>query len=381
VSLRVEFWSSVELGTFARGLMRALRAGGFEANHRFEVGESSYRMAQGALARAGVRWRSYVAYPVELYSSLHGDVAPDVVVVCTNTFYAPAVAVRAAARLGIPVVNWIFDLFPDVLVQGKTVREGGALQALLGRLTRWTFENAAGNVFLGRQLREHAELQYGQIPRSAVIPVGADGEAFRSDPPRARSKNRPLGILYCGNLGRMHDIETILELLRRRPAPPWTLEFRGHGAGFRRLAAAAAQAGTTGQVRFGASLGDAEWTDAMKGADIALVTLKPGAEGLVMPSKTYSAMVAGQAILAVCPLESELADTVRRHDAGWVVPPGDGERLAVLLDAVAARPEEVLRKRLNAFRAGHDVYDQTALMPLWTELLTSVSAARGKRGR
>jgi glycosyltransferase involved in cell wall biosynthesis len=361
--------------------MRALQTAGFEAQHRFEVGEGTYRMARGALARGGVRWRSYVSYPGALYRRLHGDAVPDVVVVCTNTFYAPAVAVRSAARLGIPVVNWIFDLFPDVLVEGKTIPDGGAFESLLGHLTRWTFRNAAANVFLGEKLRGHAEGQYGGIPRSAVIPVGADGEAFRTAAPRARPAGAPLRILYCGNLGRMHDTETVLGLIRRSSAPPWTLEFRGHGAGFRRLAAAAAQAGTAEQVRFGASLGDAEWTEAMKAADIALVTLKPGAEGLIMPSKTYSAMVAGQAILAICPVESELADTIRRHDAGWVISPGDGEGLAALLDALAAHPEEVLRKRLNAFRAGHDVYDQTALMPLWAELLTSVSAARGKRGR
>jgi len=110
----------------------------------------------------------------------------------------------------------------------------------------------------------------------------------------------------------------------------------------------------------------------MRAADVALVTMKPGAEGLVMPSKTYSAMMAGQAILAVCPLESDLADTVRQDDAGWVVAPGDAAGLRAILAAAAADPAQVLAKRLNAFRAARRRYHPRIIAARWAELLRSV---------
>jgi glycosyltransferase involved in cell wall biosynthesis len=103
-----------------------------------------------------------------------------------------------------------------------------------------------------------------------------------------------------------------------------------------------------------------------------MVTLKRGAEGLVMPSKTYSAMAAGQAVLAICPRASDLADTVLASDAGWVVEPGDTAGLRALLDRLSQRPDEVLRKRRNAFAAGHQQFDQSVLALQWADLLGSL---------
>jgi len=274
------------------------------------------------------------------------------------------------------VVHWVFDLFPDALVEGGTIPRGGLGQKILERGTRWTFDGAAANVFLGKHLLRFASLRYGPIPRSVVIPVGADGRPFREARPASRLPSDPLRILYCGNFGRMHETETVAGLLRERPVPGWTVEFRGHGHGFRALADEVAHSGSGPHVSFGESLPEPEWMGAMKKADLALVTMKRGAEGLVMPSKTYSAMVAGQAILAICPNESDLADTVRRHDAGWVVEPGDVAGLKAVVAAAAEDRESVLRKRLNAFDAGHRYYDESVLATAWCELFDSLDRTR-----
>lgn len=375
----VEFWSSVELGGFLRGLVRELRAQGLDVRHRFEVSESDYRFAHGAVARGALRWRSYVSYPRHLRHELRADAAPNIVVVCTNTFYAPAIALRAARRRGLRVVNWVFDLFPDVLVESATIRSGGFWDRRLAQLARTTFRDAAANVFLGERLKAFAMNRFAEIPRAWVIPVGADGEAFRTDVPQPRSLAGPVRILYCGNLGRMHDTATIVQLLGQSPPAGWTMEFRGHGAGFRRLAQLVGANHPESPVSFGPSVPDAEWPQVLKAADVALVTMKRGAEGLVMPSKTYSAMVAGQAILAICPRASDLADTVLRHDAGWVVEPGDVAALREILVGFGERPLETLQKRRNAFAAGHQAYDQRALARPWSDLLASLGPAANPR--
>lgn len=367
MALSVEFWSSVELGAFGRGLMRALGGLGIAAQHRFEVTEAEYRGAKSEAARAAVRWRSYVSYPVRLARRLRRADVPDIVVVCTNTFYAPTLAVWAAR--GVPVVNWVFDLFPDVLVESEKLRDGGVLEGRLAALARATFRRAAANVFLGEHLRQFAEQRYGASARSLVIPIGADGAAIDAPPPSARDLGAPTRLLYCGNLGHMHDIETVLPLVREPGPPGWTLEFRGHGTGFRRLSALAAREGANPRVAFEGSLPDDEWARVMRAADVALVTMKPRAESLVMPSKTYSAMMAGQAVLAVCAPASDLAETVAAADAGWVVPPGDTGALRTIVERLATRPDEVLDKRRNAYQAARRHYDQPVLAARWAELL------------
>jgi len=171
----------------------------------------------------------------------------------------------------------------------------------------------------------------------------------------------------------MHEVDTLVAALRGGAVPGVRMDFRGNGAGFQTLATALRDLGLEREVQLGGNLPDAEWLEAMIGADVALVTMRRGAEGIVMPSKTYSAMAAGQAILAVCPRESDLADTVIKHDCGWVIEPGDAAGLRALLEALPSRGEEVLRKRRNAWQAARDCYDQKVLAVRWRELLDEVS--------
>jgi len=371
----VEFWSSVELGAFARGLMRELVVQGIRAEHRFEVTEARYRGARSDLDRLMMRWHSYATYPAVLVRRLGQPEVPHVVVVCTNTFYAPALAVRAAQARGVPVVNWVFDLFPDVLVESGKLRRGGLGERALGGITGRTFRGAAANVFLGEHLRAFAESRYGKAAGAMVIPIGADSLTIAAGVPMARPPGAPVRLLYCGNLGHMHDIDTVIPAVRDPGPPGWTLEFRGHGSGLRRLSALADPDARTTRVTFGDSLPDEEWARVMRAADVALVTMKAGAEDLVMPSKTYSAMMAGQAVLAICPAVSDLAHTVLRDDAGWVVAPGDAAGLRALLQRLATAPDEVLAKRRNAYGAARREYDQAALAPRWADLIRSLSAA------
>ncbi len=129
---------------------------------------------------------------------------------------------------------------------------------------------------------------------------------------------------------------------------------------------------SVGRLTFAGTRGSAEWRTAMLAADVALVTMRPGAEKVVMPSKTYSAMAAGQAVLAVCPRESDLADLIIAHDCGLVIEPGDAAGLHTLLESLPLLTEEVLRKRRNAYAAAHTYYSMEATGKQWAEVLGKV---------
>ena len=375
---RIEFWSSTEYATFLPALVGKVGERGYLARQRFQVSQADYWSAKGRAARLALRGRCYGLYPLRVaFRFLRRRGMPGAGVVCTNTFYAPWLATLASGRRGAPVVHWVFDLFPDVLtVAGKT-RSGSATERMLARIVRSTFHRAAANVFLGEHLLAHARKRFGVIPRTHVIPVGADAAPFRHFPPEASVPGAPVGILYCGNLGRMHDVDTVAGVIKEGLPAGVAIDVRGNGAGLRALESSIASA-AAGAVRVGGNLGGGEWVAAMRSAQVGLVTLRRGAEGLVMPSKTYSAMVAGQAVLAVCPHNSDLADTVRLHDAGWVVEPGDSAGLRTALSQIATDPVELLRRRRNSFNAGQGTYDQAAIAVLWTGLLESILKERSK---
>jgi glycosyltransferase involved in cell wall biosynthesis len=374
----VEFWSSVENTGFQKGLIRALASSGWEAAHHFEVSQASYWNSRSRMARLGLRFRSYAAYPARVVGHFLGARNSRVGVVCTNTFFAPWVAAVAAGRRGTPVVHWVFDLYPDVLVTAGAMGPDSLGGRIVRGIVRATFHRAAANVFLGPRLREYAERQFGPIPRATVIPVGCDAEPFRGLYPASRAPAAPLRMLYSGNMGKMHDVETILAALQIGLPERCTIAFRGNGSGFRRLETMVRSLGLGGErVSFGGNLLEGDWISAMSGADVGLVTMRHGAEGVVMPSKTYSSLAAGQAVLAICPLESDLADTVGSYECGWVIKPGDGAGLAALWRQMVEEPDDVLLRRRNAWQAGQTAFDQRILARSWKTVLDSIQQTGG----
>jgi glycosyltransferase involved in cell wall biosynthesis len=170
-------------------------------------------------------------------------------------------------------------------------------------------------------------------------------------------------------MGRMHDVETLAGAISAGIPFGLKLRFHASGSGYARLRAVVPNPA----VEWGGSLDDRDWQKAMIAAQVALVTMTPGAENVVMPSKTYSALVAGQAILAVCPVNSDLADLVREHDCGWVVVPGDIAALRAVLAEIASVPGILQAKRQHAYDAGHRFYDAPVLAGQWMSLFDSLS--------
>ena len=395
--MKVEFWSSTEYSGFLAGLIRELRGRGVDARQCFHISEVSYRSAQSTPARWLLRFRQYLFYPLQLGGTLvgrrirsvwhrmRGKACPDgLCVVSTNTFYAPWIA----TFLHPNVVFLVYDLFPEAMIHSGKWREGTLQVRLVRWITRQTLCRAQTSVFLGQRLRDYVESIHGAVPQAVIIPVGADRALFEQSPGErverpeqdagtesldARESASSTTILYCGNLGHMHDTATLFDYWKRVPEEaPLPLDWRFHCSGPKRSALEAAVGSlpraAKARVRIGAGLPQLEWIEAMESAQLALVTMTPGAEQVVMPSKTYSALMAGQAVLAIAPEQSDLVDLIKAADCGWWVEPGDVEGLSKVLQSISAEPETVFSKRENAYQYAQAHFGQDVLAQAWASL-------------
>ncbi len=368
----IEFFNSVGGAAFMLRLIEEWRSRGARVDAHHALGEAEYR-AGSRLAR---RWRMYPGFAWSAYSRCRSAAAsPSARIVTTNPFFAPLLVARAS-RGRCATVNLVYDLFPDALVLAGATRRGSWVARRCEGVTRRALRECDATVFLGERLRAHAEATYGPARLSAVIPVGADGAPFRSRPPAALPEGSRVRILYCGLMGSMHEHSTLRALWARRGGSDVSWAFHAAGSGYAQLRRAPpAGAG----VEWGSPLADDAWREAMLRSQVALVTMVPGAERVAMPSKTYSALVAGQAVLAVCPQHSDLADLVRRHGCGWVVEPGDVDGLRAAVEEISAGGPGLLARRSRAFEAGHRLYDMSAVADLWVELLAGLSPVPGTR--
>jgi colanic acid biosynthesis glycosyl transferase WcaI len=361
----LEVYASVGGAAFFEQLLSQWERDGWQVSRHHALQEQEYRAARSTLQRMRLRWRMYGTFAWKCWRTTRQSRgrAP-LRVVTTNPFFAPALVARTAKGSGA-TINLLYDLYPDALVQAGVTQPDSWLARRCAALTRMALHECAATVFLGERLRRHAEASYGASRKGVVIPVGADGTPFRDTPPRLLDSEETVTVLYAGQMGRMHEIETVGQVLRAGIPRRLKLVFHASGAGYNHLRESSQ--GVIG-CTWGEPLAPAVWQKTMADAQLALVTMAPGAENVVMPSKTYSALVAGQAIVAVCAIESDLADLVRRYDCGWIVEPGDFGALRNCLQEICSNPVGLLEKRQRAFEAGHSRFESAIVAREWNDL-------------
>ena len=84
-------------------------------------------------------------------------------------------------------------------------------------------------------------------------------------------------------------------------------------------------------------------------ARVHLITMSPGWEGVVVPSKLYGCVRTGRPVVFIGPENADTAREIRAHDWGKVLPPGaSGEEVAAAILELAARPTRALRSESGA---------------------------------
>ena len=370
--MKIIFWTSTEYGGFMNALMSRLRDNGIEASQAYNISEIAYRSARSAPQRLLLRFRQYILYPIQLSLHLIFEVCKGnskrPVVVATNTFFAPLLATFFNSR----VIQLVYDLFPEAMIHSGKWREGQLRVKLFRWLVGLGLKRSAYNIFLGERLKIHVESIHGSLPNSVIIAVGADEGPFY----KIRDLEDPeaIKILYCGNFGNMHESKTLFSAWKSGIDEPFQFVFHCSGPKRRELVlfkdANKAAFGDRLQVNEG--LSNEAWVQVMQSSQIALVTMSEGSQEVVMPSKTYSAMMAGQAILAVAPEDSDLVDLIKNADCGWWVSPGDIEGFQECLIEIHANQDLLLKKRQNAFRVAHEQFGQGHLAKHWVKVFESL---------
>lgn len=334
-------------------------------------------MASGSLGRLQARLGAFVGLP--LSTLLRTMRSRSVIAVpTTNPFFLPGFLVATRPLHRSPVVPLVYDLWPEAAEVSGTLRPGSWPTCLAARFNRWWLHRSDGVVFIGPNMAARVSERYGRPPRSAIIETGADlaefldAEAGAGDTDLDRWLEKGLVASYVGNMGAMHDVDTLADAVQ-------LLDDQSDGCDLRVLIAASGPG--PGQlrdawtevdealVRFEEPLSDDLWRRTLLSSDVALVTLRDAAAETSLPSKTFSAMAAGCAIVAVAPSRSDLAECVERCDAGVVVAPGDAVGLADALRRYGADTELLDAHQTEARRAAAQLYDMPALARRWDEFL------------
>ena len=254
-----------------------------------------------------------------------------------------SIPVGAAARIrGARHVNWLQDIFPEVAVElGMQIPP--VIVSILTWLRNRSLLQADQNIVIGELMRNRILKQGVYTDNTTVVPNWSDGTAVvpRTTANPLREKWQLEGkfvVGYSGNLGRAHEIETLLGAIRQLSSDTSVVFlFIGGGALLDELKTRLGEPGMSNCL-FQPYQPREQLHLSLTLPDVHLVILKPELEGLIVPSKIYGVMSAGKPMLYVGDKEGEVGSLVIEHGIGGVVAEGDSEALVSQIQKMKESP-------------------------------------------
>jgi glycosyltransferase involved in cell wall biosynthesis len=265
----------------------------------------------------------------------------ETVLAVTNPPALPLLAMLACRLRKAHLVLLMHDVYPEALVAAGRVRRGSLFERALEQITQSAYEGADRIIVIGRDMKALVEKRLrGRGDRVVTITNWADVEQIV---PTSRADNVMLNKLglsdkfvvqYAGNMGGTHDLECLLDAAERaREYSGIHFLLVGSGAK-RRWVERRVESQSSPNVTILNRQDRAALCDLLNACDLAIIPFLPGMAGVSVPSRMYNILAAGKPIIAVADRDSELARVVEEEKVGWVVPPGETERIVdVILEA------------------------------------------------
>lgn len=308
----------------------------------------------------------------------------DSILAVTNPPSVPMLAAVLSFILRVPYSLTVHDVYPDIVaVCGLTSREAISYK-VLQRISRLVLRQAESIFCIGRDMLDHLTHARGTGTSDGikVIPLWADCNEIQ---PAPRESNRLLAdlglmnklvVLYAGNMGYPHDIETLAAAIKIMEVDA-SMHFVFIGSGPKQKLLDQMVALGSKNVTVLPPRPRSEQDEFLNACDVAILSLVPGMEGLAVPSRTYNLMAAGKPIIALVSEHSEVARIVREEEIGWVVEPGEIERTVQALQAARESRGRLAAMGARARRTAETKYRPETILSQFETALPIRSTSAG----
>ena len=303
----------------------------------------------------------------------------DSILVVTNPPALPVMAAVISAALRVPYVLVVHDIYPDVMAACGLTTTRSVTYKLLQRINRFVLQRAKWITTIGQDMlaRLAGARATGASDGITVIPLWSDSEDVHPGPKETNALLNRLGVsrkfvvLYAGNMGHPHGIDTLAQVTRLLAADQ-EIHFLFIGSGPKRqIIEELVESGAT-NVTILAPRPRAEQEEFLNACDVSILSLVPNMLGIAVPSRTYNIMAAGKPVIALVPQGSDTAKVVREEGIGWVVEPGNAQKAAEAVVA-AKRDRQSLREMGERGRiAAETKYSPSRILPQFDELLANI---------
>jgi glycosyltransferase involved in cell wall biosynthesis len=284
------------------------------------------------------------------------------------------VALLRRARL----VNWLQDLYPEIAV-AFGMKAILLLFPILKPLRDVSLKKAHRNVVIGANMQdrlldvgvcaERISLIENWCADQHIRPLDRDANPLR----HAWGLAGKFVIAYSGNLGRAHEVDTLLGAAERlKDVTNLVFVFIGGGKLATRLKKETAQRGLAHLFQFQPYQPVEALSASLTLPDVFWVSLRPEMEGLIVPSKFYGNCAAGRPTIFVGDPRGEIGRIVEESDCGVAVRVGDSKRLAETILTLMQDKARLDHMGRNARRALETRFARARGLAAWEQLIERV---------
>ncbi len=233
-----------------------------------------------------------------------------------------------------PYVCLIYDLYPDIAIALGVVSKNHWLAKFWRAINRKIWQKSKAIIVLSPAMKQRIidicpevadkiSVIHSWGDPKLIVPIAKENNWFAKE----HNLVNKFTVLYSGNMGRCHDLDTILATAQQLQNQP--IQFVCIGGGPKR------ESFIQDVARLGLKnflfLPYQEKTVlpySLTACDLSLVSVEEGLESLVAPSKLYPALAAGRPIAVICPKTSYLPDLIADGKFGIAIDNGDSNALS-----------------------------------------------------
>lgn len=262
-----------------------------------------------------------------------------------------------------PYIYLLHDIYPDMAVKVGAIKEGGLICKVMNYINKKIYNSAYKVIVLGKDMKQNLLDKNVPEDKIEIITNWADREKIYeiSKNNEFSMKNNiddTFNIVYTGNIGRFHDIETILESANKlKERNDIKFIFVGDGYKKKDIESYIKEFSLENIKIFDYQYGKT-YNQLLNCADVFITTLDKGIEGLGVPSKTYSYLAASKPIIAIMNKDSEIGSLIEENNLGTRVNSGESLKIVEFILNIKQNTDEYEKVKRNVKEIFNNNYER-----------------------
>lgn len=272
------------------------------------------------------------------------------------------------------VIYNLQDIFPDSLVTSGICGEDSKLMKMGRKLEDFTYRNADVIITITDDMKANV-INKGVNPEKVKV-VRNWIDVNRINPVEARAnhlfeelglRRNKFNVVYAGNLGKVQGVSVIVSVAEQlKYQDDIHFVIFGNGSEEEHIRK---QAEHLPNISLFPLQPMERVPEVYSLGDVAIIPCKPGTGGSGMPSKTWTIMATGTAIIASFDLGGEMEKTIKEAECGYCVEAGNTKALAETIIELKDKPETVKTMGQNARRYAEEQADKKQAVKKYIEII------------